>query len=299
MNYKHLRYFWMAAKAGGVLRASEQLHVTPQTVSEQIRLLEEQLGCALFRKRGRNLELTEAGRTAMRYAEDIFSLGAEMQATLHGHATGTARLDFRVGVANSVPKSIAYRLLEPAMQQDEPVRIVCREANLQSLLSELALHKLDLVLADVPLPSALSVKAFNHALGRSGISFFGTAALRKRCKGPFPACLQGMPLLVPGAETAMHHRLERWLDRHGVQPVIVGEFDDSALMKAFGREGQGIFLAPSVIERETQAHYDVQTIGRADELREEFHAISVERRISHPGVAALMNAARDWLQRPA
>lgn len=295
MNFKHLHYFWVAAKAGGILRAGEQLHTTPQTLSGQIKLLEERLGQALFRKSGRNLELTEAGRVALGYADQIFTLGAELEEALAADLAAQHVLDFKVGVADSVAKSVAYRLLEPALALDVPVRLICQEGKFPELLSQLALNKLDLVLADEPMGRRLSVRAFNHPLGTSGMSFFCAPALKGQLQGAFPHCLHQAPMLIPGAQASVRPQLEAWLTRHQLQPRIVGEFDDGALMSAFGREGRGIFMAPSALEADTLAQYGVELLGRSDELSEEFFAVSVERRITHPCVVAITDSARGQL----
>lgn len=293
MNYKHLHYFWVAAKAGGVMRAGEQLHTTPQTLSSQIKLLEDRLGRKLFRKAGRRLELTDDGRTALRYADDIFALGAELEQAMRAQrASGERVIEFRVGVAESVAKSVAYHLLEPALALPEPVRLICHEWRFQDLLAELAVHRLDLVIANEPLARRTGVRAFNHALGRSTMSFFCAPALAARLQGPFPRCLDGQPMLVQASTSSVRQQLEAWLVRHQVAPRIVGEFDDGALMKAFGREGRGVFLAPSVLEQEVQSQYGACVAGRTDEIVDDFYAISVERRITHPCVAAITQAAR-------
>ncbi len=295
MNFKHLHYFWVTARSGGIVKAGEQLHTTPQTLSGQIKLLEERLGRALFRKSGRNLELTDDGRLALGYADEIFTLGAELEAALRQPQGGARVLDFRVGVADSVAKSVAYRLLEPAMSLDVPVRLIGVEGKFPDLLAQLALHRLDLVLADEPITRRISVKAYNHALGTSPMSFFCAPALRSSLQGPFPQCLNGAPMLIQGAASSVRQQLDGWLARHQLQPRIVGEFDDGALMTAFGREGRGVFMSPSVLEDETVAHYGVEVIGRSDEMVEEFYAVSVERRIKHPAVAAITQAARSHL----
>lgn len=295
MNFKHLHYFWVAAKSGGILRAGEQLHTTPQTLSGQIKLLEERLGRALFRKSGRNLELTEAGRVALGYADQIFTLGAELEDALQRDLDAAQVLDFKVGVADSVAKSVAYRLLEPALALDVPVRLICQEGKFPELLSQLALNKLDLVLADEPMGKKLSVRAFNHPLGKSGTSFFCAASLKIQLQGAFPQCLHQAPMLIPGAQASVRPQLEAWLTRHQLQPRIVGEFDDGALMSAFGREGRGVFMAPSALEADTLTQYGVELLGRSDELCEEFFAVSVERRITHPCVVAITDSARGQL----
>ncbi|AKJ29502.1 transcriptional activator NhaR [Caldimonas brevitalea] len=295
MNFKHLHYFWAAAKAGGVVRAGEQLHTTPQTLSAQIKLLEERLGCALFKKVGRRLELTEAGRIALGYADQIFALGAELEVALEQARSGQRRLDFRVGIADSVPKSIAYRLLEPAMDLPQSVRLLCHEGKFQDLLGQMAVHRLDMVLADEPMSSQFSVKAFSHALGRTAMSFFAAPQLVRTLQGEFPRNLEGAPMLLQGAASAMRQRFEFWLAQHGLRPRTIGEFDDAALMKAFGGEGRGVFMSPAVLEAETCEQYGVEVLGRTPDLVEEFYAVSVERRITHPGVAAVTQAARNRL----
>lgn len=295
MNFKHLYYFWVTARAGGVMRAGEQLHTTPQTLSGQIKLLEEGFGRKLFRKSGRQLELTEDGRVALGYADDIFTRGADLESAMRQAASGSRMLDFRVGVADSVAKSVAYRLLAPAMSIAEPVRLIGSEGKFPDLLALLALHRLDLVIADEPLSRRISVKAFNHALGTTPMSFFCAPQLRAKLIGPFPQCLHGAPMLIQGSASSVRQQLEGWLTRHQIQPRVVGEFDDGALMTAFGREGRGVFMSPGVLEAETVAHYGVEVIGRSDELVEEFFAVSVERRITHPCVVAITQAARGRL----
>lgn len=295
MNFRHLHYFWVTAKAGGVMRAGEQLHTTPQTLSGQIKLLEGWLGRKLFRKSGRQLELTDDGRVALRYADQIFNLGVELEAAVRQARGGQRVLEFRVGVADSVAKSIAYHLLEPALLVSEPVRLICIEGKFPDLLAQLALQRLDLVVADEPMSRRTSVKAFNHPLGRTAMSFFCAPTLMSQIKGRFPACLNGMPMLIHGASASVRQQFEGWLIRHELQPHIVGEFDDGALMTAFGRQGRGVFMAPTVLEAETVAQFGVTVIGRSDELVEEFFAVSVERRIRHPCVVAITDAARSQL----
>ena len=295
MNFKHLHYFWVTAKAGGIMRAGEQLNTTPQTLSGQIKLLEEWLGRRLFRKSGRQLELTEDGRLALGYADQIFTLGAELETALSQARGGQRVLDFRVGVADSVAKSVAYRLLEPALNLPEPVRMICSEGKFPDLLAQLALQRLDLVIADEPMSRRISVKAFNHPLGSTAMSFFCAPKLKVQLKGSFPQCLNDMPMLIQGASASVRQQLEGWLTRHQIHPRVVGEFDDGALMTAFGREGRGVFMAPSVLEAETVAQYGVEVIGQTSELVEEFFAVSVERRITHPCVVAITDAARGAL----
>ncbi|MDI1259953.1 transcriptional activator NhaR [Aquabacterium sp.] len=298
MNFKHLYYFWATAKSGGVMKAGEQLHTTPQTLSGQIKLLEAQLGCALFQKVGRRLELTKEGRVALGYADQIFALGTELEAAMGKVRSGQTVLDFRVGIADSVPKAIAYRLLEPALGLPEPVRLICHEGDFHNLLGQIAVHRLDLVIADEPMGKQVSVKAFSHALGTTAMSFFATPVLKSKLElggRTFPQCLDGAPMLLQGAASAMRQRLDVWLAEHQLHPRAIGEFDDAALMKAFGGEGRGVFMAPTVLEDETCAQHGVEVLGRTSELVEEFYAISVERRITHPCVVAITQAAREAL----
>lgn len=295
INYKHLHYFWAAAKQGGIARASERLHLTPQTISGQISLLEERLGEALFTKVGRNLELTETGRLVLGYADEIFSLGGEMEEAVRNLPSGKSMV-FKVGVADVVPKSIAYRLISPAMQLSELGRIVCRENSLSALLADLALHRVDLVIADGPIPASVNVRGFNHYLGECGISFLAIPELADPLRAKFPQSLNGAPLLLPSDITIVQSRLLQWLDGLHIYPRIVGEFDDSALMKVFGQGGTGIFTAPTAIAEEVAKQFSVKIVGTTDDVREEFYAISVERRISHPAVAAITEAARTWLK---
>jgi LysR family transcriptional activator of nhaA len=291
VNYKHLHYFWVVAREGSVARASKRLHLTPQTISGQLGLLEEQLGVELFTRVGRHLEITETGRLVLSYADEIFSLGGELEEVIHQLPEGRPQL-FRVGVVDVLPKSIAHRILEPALQMPEPVRMICREASLDNLLAELAVHRLDLVLADRPVPATVSTRGFSHKLGECAVSFFATEALEKKLSGDFPACLEGAPLLLPGSGTQLRSGIDQWLDKHRLHPRIIAEFDDSALMKAFGQQGAGIFIAPAAIEAEVEWQYQVTAIGRVDAVKAHFFAISVERKVTHPVVSAVVEAAR-------
>ncbi|CAI3806494.1 Transcriptional activator protein NhaR [Pseudomonas sp. MM221] len=290
LNYRQLHYFWAVAKTGSITRASEQLNLTPQTISGQISLFEQTYGLELFQRAGRQLELTETGRQALVYAEQMFQIGGELEAMLR--AGPQEQILFRVGVADVVPKSIVYRLLAPTMELDEVLRINCREDKLERLLADLAIQRLDLVISDSPMPSNLDIKGYSQKLGECGLSFFATPALAQRLDGPFPACLQDAPLLVPGQETVVRSRLLRWLGEQQLQPRIVGEFDDSALMQAFGQSGSGIFVAPSVIAEEVCRQYGVVLIGQTEAVHESFYAISVERKVKHPGIVAITEGAR-------
>ncbi|EJN30724.1 transcriptional regulator [Pseudomonas sp. GM78] len=291
LNYRQLHYFWVVAKTGSIVRACEQLNLTPQTISGQISLLEQTYGIELFRRVGRQLELTEAGRQTLTYAEQMFQLGGELELMLRAQPNEQQIL-FRVGVADVVPKSIVYRLIAPTMELSEPLRITCREDKLERLLADLAIQRLDLVISDSPMPSHLDIKGYSQKLGECGISFFATAELAKRYGQDFPRSLHGAPLLIPGPETVVRSRLQRWFAEQQIQPQIVGEFDDSALMQAFGQSGSGIFIGPSVIADEVQRQYGVQVIGQTDAVSESFYAISVERKVKHPGIVAITEGAR-------
>ena len=302
MNYKHLYYFCAVVRAGSIAKASEQLHLTPQTLSSQIKQLEGRLGKPLLRKAGRGLEPTDAGRTVQRYADEIFSLGDAIKHALQSGGEGVWQASLRVGVVDSVPKSIACHLLEPCMPHLANGKLVCQEGKLDALLGDLAIHRLDVVISDVPLPGSLSVKAYTHLLGRTGTTFFaGSEILRragssvKQARATFPACLQALPLLMPSTGTALRPRIDSWLRAKGLSPHSVAEFDDAALSKAFGRQGLGVFAGPTVLEAEIASQYDVAVLGSAGDVIEEFYAISIERRISHPAISAITAAARGEL----
>jgi LysR family transcriptional activator of nhaA len=291
LNYRQLHYFWVVAKTGSIVRACEQLNLTPQTISGQISLLEQTYGIELFRRVGRQLELTEAGRQTLPYAEQMFQLGGELELMLRAQPNEQQIL-FRVGVADVVPKSIVYRLIAPTMELSEPLRITCREDKLERLLADLAIQRLDLVISDSPMPSHLDIKGYSQKLGECGISFFATTELAALYGGNFPHSLNGAPLLIPGPETVVRSRLQRWFAEQQIQPRIVGEFDDSALMQAFGQSGSGIFIGPSVIADEVRRQYGVEEIGQTDAVSESFYAISVDRKVKHPGIVAITEGAR-------
>lgn len=290
LNYKQLHYFWAVAKAGSMVRASERLHLTPQTLSGQIGLLEETLGVALFLRVGRRLELTETGRLALSYADEVFQIGNELEEALRSRPENRS-IQLRVGVDDAVPKSIAYRLLTPAMSLAEPVRLVCREDKLVRLLVELAIQRIDLVLADRPIPAGTHVKGFSHKLGDCGITFFAEPRLAAQFTDKWPLLLNAAPLLIPGKEAAVRIPLMRWFEARQIRPHIVGEFDDSALMQAFGQAGTGIFIAPSVIAEEVQREHGVTILGHTNDVTEQFYAISMERRLTHPAVVAINDTA--------
>jgi LysR family transcriptional activator of nhaA len=294
LNYHHLLYFWTVVREGSVARASEHLRLAQPTISGQIRVLEESLGEKLLTRSGRTVVPTEVGRVVYGYADEIFSLGRELMDTLKDRPTGRP-VRFVVGIADAVSKLIAYRLLAPALALPQPVHVVCREDTPERLLAELAVHGLDLVLADAPVPPAIRVRAFSHLLGECGLTVFAAPPRAAALRRHFPRSLDGAPFLLPAEGTAMRRSLESWLESEGVRLTVVGEFDDSALMKTFGQAGIGAFAAPSVIEPEVQAQYGVRVVGRVEAIRERFYAISVERRIKHPAVAAISEQARTRL----
>lgn len=290
LNYHHLYYFWSVAREESISRASERLRLAPSTISAQVSKLEEMLDGKLFRRVGRNLELTEMGRVVFRYADEIFSLGREMLDTVRGRpVTGPLRLV--VGIVDALPKLVVRKLLEPALQLPEQIRLICHEGKEEQLLAELSVHGLDIVLTDTPVKPGLSVKAYSHLLGECGVSFFAVDQLAAGLQGDFPQSLDGVPMLLPSPMSAMRGSLDQWFDSIDIRPMITGEFDDQALLKVFGQAGDGVFAAPSVIEEEVRRQHNVKVIGRADSVREQFYAISVERIIKHPAVAAIQKAA--------
>ncbi len=294
LNYHHLLYFWTVAKEGSIARASEKLSLTQATISAQISAFERSLGEKLFNRVGRRLVLTETGRVAFRYADEIFTLGREFMDTLKGRPTGQP-LRFRVGIADVLPKLIAQRLLEPAFHIAQSLRVMCHEGKTESLLAQLILHELDLVVTDSGLGSGVKVKTFNHLLGECGLSVFATRKLAMQYRQQFPRSLDGAPILLPTDNTAMRRALNQWFDNEKIQPIIVGEFEDSALLNVFGQLGKGLFAVPSAIDAEVQKQYGVHLVGRLSHVRERFYAISVERRLKHPAVIAICESAKKEL----
>lgn len=292
INYKHLLYFWTVAREGSIAAACKELHVTQPAISTQLRKLERQLGEPLFAKSGRGLALTEAGRTAFQYADEIFSLGRELAETLRGRPTGKP-MRLTVGITDAFPKLVAYRLLAPALRMEHPVHLVLHDDRPERLFAELSIAELDLVLADAPLPPTTPIRAYNHLLGECGVTFFGTPALAEQFGGDFPRSLDGAPFILPTEGTVLRRSLGQWFDSVEVRPRIVGEVGDSALLKTFGQAGIALFAGPTVIEAEIRRQYRVEAIARVEEIRERFYAISVERRLKHPAVVAISDTARD------
>lgn len=297
LNYHHLLYFWTVARAGSIARAGEELRLAPPTISEQIRLLEDQLGEQLFQRTGRRLVLTDVGRTVYGYADEIFGLGRELMDTLKDRPTGQP-VRFQVGITDEISKDIVYRFLQPALALETPIRVVCREGSLEQLASELATHALDLVISDSPMPPVLRVKAYNHALGESSITLMAARKMASAYRSRFPASLDGAPFLLPTEDKMLRRVLDQWFDSESIRPRVIGEFDDSALLKTFGQGGAGVFAVPTAIEPETARQYGAAVVGRPDTIRLRYYAISVERRLKHPAVVAVSEAAHELLSTP-
>lgn len=291
LNYHHLLYFWVVVREGGLVPAGRVLRLSHPTLSAQVHALEGRLGHKLFTRVGRKLVPTDVGRMVYRYAEEIFSLGNELLEAVRGRPSGQPlRLD--VGVLDAVPKLVVRRLLDPALRLAEPVRIVVHEGSYERLLSELALHNLDIVLADAPVPSGSSVRVFSHPLGECGVGIFGKAELARRYRRKFPGSLQGAPLLLPLEGSPLRRALEQWFESNRLRPRVVGEFEDDALLKVFGGDGLGLFPAPLAIQREVRSRHGVALLGELAGIRQRFYAVSVRRRLEHPAVVALTEAAR-------
>ena len=295
LNYHHLLYFWAVAREGSIVRASAYLRLAQPTISKQLSVLEEAFGEKLFTRVGRNLVLTDFGRLVYRYADEIFTLGRELSDTVRGRPAGRP-LRLMVGVTDVLPKLIAYHLLEPALHLAEPVQLVCREGKLEALLTDLVSYTLDVVLSDTPISPIIKVRAFNHLLGECGVTFLGTPVtgchLCPRVSR-FPG--QGADLLLPTANTSLRQSLDHWFDMVGVRPQVIGEYEDSALLKVFGQRGLGIFVIPSVIAADVQQQYGVGVVGQIEAIHERFYAITVERRLKHPAVVAIAEAAHSKL----
>ena len=294
LNYNHLLYFWTVAREGSIAKATQCLHLTPQTISGQLKLLEESVGEPLFHRVGRGLAMTETGHMVYQYADEIFTLGAELTSRVK---TGRVVLPalLAVGIVNSIPKLIASRILQPVLQTEIAIRLVCREGALEALLGDLAVHQLDMVLSDRPIPSGLSVKAFSHALGSSEIALFAKRGSTRQYEKDFPQSLDKAPILLPTMDNPIRRALDEWFDQEGISPTMVAEFEDSALMKAFGEAGNGIFPAPAAISDEVEQMYRCRRIGQAIPVVEKYYAISPERKLKHPAVLQVIENARKTL----
>lgn len=292
LNYHHLLYFWVVAKHGSIVKASEDLHLAHPTISGQIHRLEEVLGERLFDRKGRNLVLTDAGRVAFRYADEIFSLGQEFLDTVRGRATGR-QMRLVVGVSDALAKSIVHRILEPVFHLEEQVRVICREnRSTEAFMGDLAVHAIDVILSDAPAGPGTSVRAFSHPLGDCGLTFFAAPQLAKTCRRGFPHSLNGVPFLLPASDSTLRRALDEWFNSQDIRPIVIAELDDAALAKIFGEAGLGVFAAPDVVEKEVRQRYSVQVVGRVEEIRQRFYAISMERKLKHPAVVAICEVAR-------
>lgn len=295
LNYHHLYYFWVVAREGSIVRASRELDLSQPTISLQIRELEQSLKQPLFDRVGRRLVLTEAGRMVFSYADEIFGLGRKLVDALESRtSSGVGRaVRMAVGITDAIPKSVARILLQPAMDlRDQPVRLICREDKVDRLLADLAAHRLDVVLSDAPIGSTVHLRGFNHLLGECGVTFFAAPGVAAKVKGPFPKCLEGAPILLPTDNTSMRRSLDLWLDAKRVQPRVVAEFEDSAMMTAFGQSGAGVYPAPSIIAADARRLHGVRAVGSTEDVTERFYAITVEQKLQHPGVLAVCEAAR-------
>jgi LysR family transcriptional activator of nhaA len=291
LNYNHLFYFWTVVREGGLTQAGRALRLSHPTLSAQVHALEERLGHKLFTRVGRRLQPTEMGRLVFGYAEEIFSLGREMLDAVQGRPSGGA-LRLQVGVVDAVPKLIVRSLLQPALRLAGPIRLVCHEDSYEKLLSELALYNLDVVLADGPVPSGSAIRAFSHPLGECGVGIFGSPTLARKHRSGFPGSLDGAPMLLPFPSSPLRRALDQWFDAKQVRPRIVAEFEDRALLNVFGADGAGLFPAPLAVQREVREEHGVSMAGEIPEVRERFYAVSVQRRLKHPAVVALTEAAR-------
>lgn len=295
LNYHHLLYFWTVAKEGGVSRAAKVLHLAQPTLSSQIKKLEKSVGHDLFERAGRKLILTETGHIVYRYAEEIFGLGQELSDVLHNRMDQD-KSRFLVGVQGAMPKLVAYQLLRPALECEEnDYQLVCFEGKISELMGELAMHRLDVVIADRPLAPDTHVRAFNHLLGKCGVTVYGTSQLAKKYKRGFPQSLSSAPMLLPTQNTSLRRLLEQWFEANEIHPIIAHEFEDSAVLKVFGQSGHGLFVTPTAIEAEVCRQYSVKVVGRIPEVVERFYAISIEKRLKHPAVLKISESARDQL----
>jgi LysR family transcriptional activator of nhaA len=292
LNYHHLYYFWIVAREGTIAAAGQELGLAPSTISEQIHQLERSLNQKIFKRSGRRLVLTDVGQVVFRFADEIFTLGRELSDFVQGRPTGRP-MRLNVGIADVVPKLVTRKLLEPALRIPEKIHLICREDRPERLLADLALHQLDVVITDSPVGPDARVRAFNHLLGECGVVFFGAPALAQRLRPDFPRSLHGAPFLLPTSESVLRRMLDQWFDTREMRPDVVAEFEDSALLKVFGQGGMGVFPGPEVVAEEVCRQYGVEVIGQADGLRERFYAVSVERKLKHPAVVAISEAARD------
>ncbi len=292
LNYHHLLYFWVIAREGSIKKACEVLTLSQPALSAQLHTLENTIGEKLFTRLGRRLVLTEVGQVTFRYADEIFSLGQELTNTLQGRESSHP-IRLVVGIAEVVPKMVAYKLLKVAFKKFEHIKVVCWEGRLERLLGELALHSLDIVLTDAPVPPTVSIKAHSHLLGETHVTIFGTERLARQYRRNFPQSLDGARFLLPTNNSVLRRGMEEWFRKVHITPLIVGEFEDGATMKAFGQEGHGLFPGSSVVAKEITRQYQVRSVGHIPDLTERFYGITVERRIHHPAVLAISKSAKE------
>lgn len=294
LNFHHLRYFWMVAREGSLRRAAERLAVSEPSISAQIRLLEEALGEKLFHRAGRNLTLTDTGRLVLEYAEQIFPVGRELLTAVRQKSAGRLA-PFNVGITDSVPKLVAREILKPVVGLAEPFRMVCREGKIEELLAQLAQHRLDLLLADEPAPGSLKFRAFTHPLGNCGVTFCATARLATRLRRDFPRSLQDAPALLPTENTSLRRVVQTWFDRHDLRPRVLAEFEDSALLRAFAGDVEAFFPVHTVVVKGIVGDAGIKIIGEAESCRNDFYAITAERRLKHPAMIAVTENAQSRL----
>jgi len=294
VNFKHLHYFWVVAHQGSIAKASQILNITPQTISGQLSLLEERFGNPLFEKEGRGLKLTDTGKLVLSYADEIFEIGNELSNVLRGESiNGPTKLI--VSSASGLPKTIVYKIIKPALRLPNPLNLVSLEGPIKSILADLAIHKVDLVLSDTPATTTRHSNLYNHFLGEAGLTFYAAANLLDKDEKKFPQCLHHAAILLPTRQYEVRQLVDRWLSQRNLTPRIYGEFDDSALMKSFGKAGLGVFFTPSTIEAEVCRDLNVSIIGRTDEIKQKFYAISAERRVKNPAITAIFDSARQSL----
>ncbi|HAV62099.1 MAG TPA: transcriptional activator NhaR [Verrucomicrobiales bacterium] len=297
LNYHHLLYFWTVAREGSLRAASEKLHVSQPSISAQIKVLEESLGERLFRREGRSRGLTETGRLVLGYADEIFTLGQELMSSIKGR--GTDRMGrLHVGVVDSFPKLLTNQILQPVFAMKAHVQLICREGKLGDLLAQLVVHRLDVVLADEPATGLLKSRLFNHRLGESTVTLCAAPDLARVLRRSFPKSLHDAPALLPSSNSSFGRAVVRWFENTRVQPRVLAEFEDLALMKALAADGKGFIAVPTAAMEEVHAHYGFEVIGVAGRAREQFYAITAERRITHPAVNALTAAAETVLLNP-
>ena len=294
LNYHHLRYFWTVAREGGLTRAAAKLHVSQPTISAQIHALEDVLGEKLFRRAGRNLALTDTGQQVLSYAEEIFSLGQDLLNSVKGRPTSRP-LRVNLGVADALPKLVTYRLIEPIFHLPQSVQVSCRETSVSDMLVELASYQLDLVLADEPASSGVTTNVFNHLLGESGVTFCAVPHLAAALRRGFPKSLDGAPALLPMSNSGLRRSLEKWFHAVGVRPRLVGEFYDPAFVNVLALHGLGFMVVPTIVVEEISDSFGI--IGRTEECQQQFYAITPERKLTHPAVAAITSDARRRLFR--